>query len=248
MISKTIIDFLDNEFAVKHKDVFANIMPFVDQNYCDYCTDAYKQFHQGIMLDNSSDIHRVACACFLSSDTIDYAILRGCQLLIVKHPLDWSEKSSQFLAIPKSSYEKCKQFGLSVYVIHSAIDRHDVFSPSLNLAKELGLTIEGKLNFKEDIFGVYGKRYGSIDQAIQEVKRNLDINYVQVYDSKKAIKKIAIVSGGGDSVEYLKIAKKHECDLYITGIIYSNQSEYARKNNPIFRKYAKEMGISLIAA
>lgn len=248
MISQEIISFLDNEFTVKRKDVFSSIMPFIDKNYCDYCTDVYKQFYQGIMLDNSSDIHKVACACFLSSYTIDYAISKGCQLLIVKHPLDWSEKSSEFLAIPKSSYEKCKQFGLSVYVIHSAIDRHDIFSPSLNLAKKLNLTIEGKLNFKEDIFGVYGKGYSSIDWAIQEVKQNLGINYVQVYNSKRVIKKIAIVSGGGDSLEYLKIAKNYECDLYITGIIYSDQSEYAKKNNPIFREYAKEVGISLIAA
>ncbi|RCX21010.1 putative NIF3 family GTP cyclohydrolase 1 type 2 [Anaerobacterium chartisolvens] len=246
METEILINTLNDQFDVGLTDVFSNIMPSTDLYYRDYCTNSFFKTYQGLMLSGKSSVKKVAAACFLNDYIVEKAISSDVDFLIVKHPLDWLEFPGKFESLQQHSYKKCVKSGLNVYVIHSALDRHEYFSPSINLVKVLGLKTKAKLYVENDAFGCICDIDLSYDCLYAKIKNSLGLSKLQALRFNDRCQLVAIVSGGGDSEEYLRYASNQGCDTYVTGIAFCEGNEYSRVNNLKFRKLAERLKINIL--
>ncbi len=246
METAKLLEILNSQFNVELIDVFSNIMPNTDLHYKDYCTNSFLKTYQGLMLSGRKSVSKVASACFVSDYVIEQAIDKQVDFLIVKHPLDWIEIPGKFVALKEQSYKKCVEAELNLYVIHSALDRHEKFSPSINLVKALGLHLESKLYLDDDLFGYICDNDLSYDCLYSKIKKTLGLTKLQALHKNDKCSRIAIVSGGGDSEEYLSCAIEQGCDTYITGIAFCEGNEFSKINNPKFRELADKQNINIL--
>jgi len=93
----------------------------------------------GVQLENTGDIQRVATAVDFSSDTIDGAIANRADLLLVHHGMFWGGVQ------PFTGYRRQRLWSLithdvAVYSAHLPLDMHPDLGNNALLAHRLGLT------------------------------------------------------------------------------------------------------------
>lgn len=184
----------------------------------------------GLQVETPKRIARVAIAVDATLDTIQAAVEKRANLLIVHHGLFWGQSS----CITGPLYSKIQilvknQVGL--YASHLPLDLHPKMGNNALLAKALKLQ-------RIEPFGIYHGEMigcgGQFAKAIDRTKFGEKVNQVtggtcrQFHFGKKSIKKVAIVSGGsGDMV--VQAAEKNY-DAFFTGEIAHPVYHSAKEN------------------
>ncbi len=175
------------------------------------------------------EIKRVAFAVDASFDTIDRAVERESDVLVVHHGLFWGE----VIAITGAHYRRVKRAidgGLSLFAAHLPLDAHPVYGNNAQIALSLGMN-----DFHP--FGLYHGKYigfkGSLPfpMTIPEIARILGFSYEGGMNimkfGKDMVSTVAIVSGNGGDDVYEAISDG--LDLLITGVapheIYNTAKE-----------------------
>lgn len=193
----------------------------------------YSPALNGLQLENSSPITKVATAVDFSSATIEKTIAAGANLLIVHHGMFWSGTGP----ITEANYKRLKSLldaDVAVYSSHIPLDCHPKYGNNVLLAKELGLQPNGKFGaYKEIFIGVSGgpNGYRDNDHATGDGIKTAELfKRVQAYSQSyggvavstpikenSITRNWAICSGSGASSETLKEAHEKEIDTLIVG-------------------------------
>jgi dinuclear metal center YbgI/SA1388 family protein len=169
----------------------------------------------GLQVENSGSVTRIAAAVDASLATIKLAIAAKADLLIVHHGLFWSPRQPW----TGKNYELLRLFAennLAVYSSHLPLDVHPQLGNNAQLCAALGLK-----NLKP-FFASHGQTIGfksqikiSRSDLVKKLKRATGAKPKLIPGGKDVCEKIGVVTGGagGD----LKIAADEGVDTFITG-------------------------------
>jgi dinuclear metal center YbgI/SA1388 family protein len=181
----------------------------------------YPQALNGVQVETSAEIVKVAAAVDLRERTIRGALDAGANLLLVHHGLFWA--GLQPLRGPY--YRRIHALlasGMGLYSSHLPLDAHPTLGNSVLLARELGLTPSaGFARYKTIEVGVRGdadiptteliSRAGAIAERWGGSVRSSRA------DASRTTKRWAVCTGAGASVDTLREAVEQGVDTLIVG-------------------------------
>jgi dinuclear metal center YbgI/SA1388 family protein len=175
----------------------------------------------GIQVENSAPISRVAVAVDASLQTITGAIDAGANLLIVHHGLFWSGVQP----LRGRIYQRFRQLithDIAVYSSHLPLDLHPTLGNNVLLAKALGLEPSaGFARYQTVEVGVMGSGDISTASLVERAKAIArkdggSVVVVGATESRRT-QRWAICTGAGASSETLREAAANRIDTLIVG-------------------------------
>ena len=169
----------------------------------------------GLQVENSGSVTRIAATVDASLATVKLAIAAGADLLIVHHGLFWS-KTHPWTGKRRELLKLLIENNLAVYSSHLPLDAHPKLGNNAQLAAALGLK-----NLKPFFFS-HGQNIGlktsakiSRNELAKKLERATGAKPKVIPGGKEMCGRIGIVTGGagGD----LKTAAAAGVDTFITG-------------------------------
>ncbi|RMF55813.1 Nif3-like dinuclear metal center hexameric protein [Candidatus Woesearchaeota archaeon] len=194
--------------------------------------------YNGLQVEGKEEIKKVGFAVDACLESFESAKKQGCDLLIVHHGLLWDSKKIMIAGILFKRISFLIKNNIALYAAHLPLDCHAKYGNNIQLARLLNLR-----NVKE--FGNYhGFNIGFSGELEKEMSREEFVSFINekigansevLAFGKEKIRKVGIVSGGGDSS--LQEAIDKEIDALLVG---------DRKYSSI--QMAKDGRINLVAA
>jgi dinuclear metal center YbgI/SA1388 family protein len=186
--------------------------------------DSYLRIHEipdypgalnGLQVENTGEVTRIAAAVDASEATILETVRRGCDLLLVHHGLFWDGPQ----AITGRRYRRLRpllESGVALYSSHLPLDMHPEVGNNAVLARELGIEVEG------DFGGYQGNPlglWGSLDIGREALTARLD----EVLGGRvkllpgggEQLRRVGVLTGAGGSM--IGEAIRAGLDALITG-------------------------------
>jgi dinuclear metal center YbgI/SA1388 family protein len=184
-------------------------------------TPDYNNALNGIQLDNSGTVRKVAAAVDFSMRGIRQAAGEGANFLILHHGMFWAG----LRPITATAYDRMKLLidnDIAVYSSHLPLDRHPIFGNNVLLSRELGLEPSGEFAWTKGIaIGVSGECDIPTMELIERARRFAAAHesgvIVTPVESDRQSRRWAICSGAGASLETLQEAASLGVDTLIVG-------------------------------
>lgn len=261
-----VVRKLDQEFDIKSYGQDSSFSRFIPHVYNSVQFDwqsvfekYFTKYFNGLMLKGSPEINHVFLAVFPTDYVLNRFIEESQEgdLLFMHHPLlmecgDPNGKWGRgFVPIKEELINKMIDKNLSVYTCHIPLDYHQQLGTNMAIAKALNANIvDGFLpNEKgENLILICNIDETSTDRLEENLKDIFQIPYVD-FEGKliNDIRKIAIVAGCGDKVDWMQEAESRGVQAYITGEIHCHiDNEYGKMKYQQMKKYAKTTTMSLI--
>jgi dinuclear metal center YbgI/SA1388 family protein len=179
-------------------------------DFSDYCPN-------GIQVEGKHELQRIAFAVSASLATIEEAVKRKADALIVHHGIFWNKDAYIITGIKKEKLEHLIKEGISLLAYHLPLDAHQQVGNNWKAAFDLGLEdLNPFYLIGKSAIGVKGKMNPTPIEAFQS---KLEAYYGHpahvALGGKKEVRSAAILSGGGH--KYIDHAADEKIDCYITG-------------------------------
>lgn len=175
----------------------------------------YPNALNGLQVENSGEISRVAAAVDASEASIRAAIARNCNLLIVHHGLFWDGLGS----INGRRYRRLKlllDHDVAVYSSHLPLDIHPRLGNNAILARELGIAVEGSFaSFQQTPLGIWGKLDIQREALTELLGDLLGVRVRLIAGGSETVSRVGVVTGGAGSM--IEAAVQTGLDAFITG-------------------------------
>lgn len=186
--------------------------------------------NSGIQIgDLNQEVSSIVLAMDVTDQVVDYAIDQGANLIISHHPFFFKgEKSIDYNTYKGNLIRKIIKEDIFVYSSHTSLD---IASGGVNDSLAKILKIDSPRNFEEDgekIIGLYGKTsISTTDELIDKIDWSIcPKSFMRIYGKyQEKIEKIALVGGSGGS--YINTAKRHNCNILLTGDVDHHQAQEA---------------------
>lgn len=169
----------------------------------------------GLQVENSGTLTRVAVAVDAAEATIRGAIDAGAELLIVHHGLFWDGNQP----VTGRRYRRLKALldaDVALYAAHMPLDVHPEVGNNAVLAKELGIVAEGTFgDYKGHAVGVWGRldlRREALAARLDEV---LGSRVHLVPGGPERVQTVGVITGGAGGM--VSAAREMGLDAFITG-------------------------------
>lgn len=260
-----IVSEFDNEFNISlfGKDsAFSKFLPSVydsiEFNWKTAFEREFTELFNGLMIRGNEEVGRVFLAVFPTDHVLTRFIneSNSGDLLFMHHPLhmecgDPNGKWGRgFVPIKEEYINRIKNKNLSIYTCHVPLDYHKQLGTSVSIAKALNADIIGGFlpnDYGENLVLVCNIEETNTNDLERNLKNIFDIPYVD-FEGKylSHIRKVAIVAGCGDKVEWMKEAEKMGVQAYITGEIHCHiDNDYGKMKYKKMMDYAKYTSMSL---
>lgn len=187
----------------------------------------------GLQVQNSGKVTKVAAAVDASLPVVKKAIAAGADLLVVHHGLFWQGAQ----ALTGSFYEKIKcalDADLAIYSAHLPLDVHPQWGNNALLAQAIGMQVTGTfLPYKGMPVGLVGEVELTREALQKTLEQAVGAKVHLCPGGPQQIRKIGLCTGGAGS----EIAAAAGLDAFITG-------EGPHWSYPM----AEEMGVNLFYA
>ena len=215
------------------------------------CRGSADYSDNGLQVEGSDDVTRLALAVDACQETIVRAIAAGAQMLIVHHGLFWG-KPLMVVGPHRRRVQALLDGGCSLYAAHLPLDRHPEVGNNAQLARMLGLTVVGGLGEAFGLpVGVIATAAATTRTAlVARLAASLGVTPLVLPGGPEQVRTIGIISGG--AARDIATAAAAGCDTYITGETshssYHDAAEYGV--NVIYAgHYATEtVGLKALAA
>jgi dinuclear metal center YbgI/SA1388 family protein len=189
----------------------------------DYCHDLLRigdiadwpNALNGLQIENSGAVTRIGAAVDASTHTIDAAIERGVNFLIVHHGLFWPGLQP-LTGGRRRMLERAFKNDLALYSAHLPLDLHSVLGNNAQLASALGFqNTEPFFEQKGQCVGLKIKAQVSPAELARKLEHSLGGPVKLFAAGPEQTQTIALITGGGGSDIYA-IAREG-IDTFITG-------------------------------
>ena len=193
----------------------------------DYCPN-------GLHVEGSATISRLALAVTANQAAIDAAIAWGAQALLVHHGLMWRGESGVLTGFRAQRVRSALAAGLNVIAYHLPLDAHASLGNNVQLGAKLGIANPQAMS---DAGIVYQGELNDISAQdfAQHVGTVLARPALVLGDASKILRRVAWCTGGGAS--YFEASITAGVDAFITG---EASEQYVH--------IARESGVPLILA
>jgi dinuclear metal center YbgI/SA1388 family protein len=175
----------------------------------------YEGAVNGLQMENSGSVTRIAATVDASLATVKLAIAAKADLLIVHHGLFWS-KTHPWTGNRRELLQLLIENNLAIYSSHLPLDAHPKLGNNAQLAAALGLN-----NLKPFFFS-HGQNIGlktstniSRTELAKRIERATGVKPKVIPGGKEICSRIGIVTGGAGGE--LKQAAAEGVDTFITG-------------------------------
>lgn len=172
---------------------------------------------QGLQVEGTEEVSRVALSVDSGLPCIDAAIKIGAQMQIVHHGLFWGQQ--ELICGPFGrKVRRLVQANMNLYAAHLALDAHPDVGNNVELARLLGLTVESWFcNIKGTDIGVICPvpKGLTLDDLVGSVKAQLAVEPRVLAHGPSTARRVAIVSGGG--IAHAAEAASLGADTFLTG-------------------------------
>lgn len=221
--------------------------------------DEFKRLFNGLMLKGAPEVHNVFLAVFPTDHVLERFITESSEgdLLFMHHPLlmecgdPKGEWGRGFVPIKEKYINEIKNKRLSVYTCHEPLDYHKQLGTNVAIADSLQAEIVDGILPNENgdplilICHIDETTTAALENRLRDI---FDIPYVD-FEGKRMnnIRRIAIVAGCGDKVDWMKEAEEKGVQAYITGEVHCHiDNDYGRTKYKEMMKYVKDTSMSLI--
>ena len=175
----------------------------------------------GLQVDNSGRVTKVAASVDFSSRTVALAVKEKADLLIVHHGMFW-RGLRPFTGAAYESMRMLIQNDIAVYSSHLPLDRHATFGNNVLLSEVLGLDPSGEFGFVKGVsIAVCGDSDIATTELLQRAKtfarRHGGDAIANEFQSDRRTRRWALCTGAGASSETLQEAKSLGADTLIVG-------------------------------
>lgn len=199
----------------------AEIVPWLDDLLQTQLTPDYTGALNGLQVEHTGPVVRVAAAVDASLRTVQMAAEAGASLLVVHHGLFWAGAQ----AVTGPFHAKLKlliDHDIAVYSSHLPLDRHPTLGNNVLLADALGLTPSATwLPYKGVPIGVVADANIATQElatrAIEFGNGHGHHTVTTPYTNGRISRRIAICTGGGASADSLREARQLGADTLIVG-------------------------------
>ncbi len=196
----------------------------------DYCPN-------GLQVEGRPQVRRIVSGVTASQALIDAAVEAEADVLLVHHGYFWKGETPCVVGMKQRRLKTLLANDISLLAYHLPLDLHPEVGNNVQLAAQLGITVEGALEPDNPrtvgLLGSLGEAMSARDFA-RRVQETLGREPLLV-DSGQMIRRIGWCTGGGQG--YIDQAIAAGVDLYLTGEASEQTFHSAREN-----------GISFIAA
>lgn len=247
MNAKELYQKLEKDFKLSEcRDDWSNIdfdKELVAENF--------RKRYMGILADNTEEISKVYTAVFPSEKVMQEILKRGERdiLLFTHHPIGWKIIPGQppFVNLNKDLLQQFKENNISIYTLHTPLDRNGEYSTSVNFAKALDIKQTGEF---AEYFGFLSGVIGETEcKNISEMAEKLEkavghaVKIWQYGTDEIRDGKVAVVGGGGTDPDIINGVTENGINTLVTGVVFPNKFyEPALQAH----KIAKENKINLI--
>ncbi len=229
---------------------FADVYP--EPYWRRYVVSGWEGRWNGLSVRGAEDVARVA-TCVFPSDRI-VAELEPTTLLFSEHPLDFADVPG-FLPLSPETFETMRERGISFYNAHAPLDMHPEVSPSRLCAQGVGLDgLEEYFPICEGIPGgaaIIGQSSLSVDGLADALRGYLgpEIKVHVLTRARGDAGRVAMVAGGGATIEILEASLERGCQTYVTGNAATNcRLDWVQEQVRAFRERADAEGVTLVDA
>lgn len=171
----------------------------------------------GLQVEGREEITHIGCAVTASLATIEAAVAKGIDALIVHHGLFWNKEKETIEGTQKKKLKLLLENELSLFAYHLPLDKHPDVGNNWKAAKELEMS-------ELSPFAQWGSSFIGVKGKIEPEQRDVFLHRIEAYYGHKAvcafggpsvIKTVGIVSGG--AYRCIKDAAIEGLDAFITG-------------------------------
>jgi dinuclear metal center YbgI/SA1388 family protein len=178
----------------------------------------YPNALNGLQVDRSGDVTRIAAAVDASEATIEAAAADGADLLLVHHGMFWGGLQP-LTGRHLRKVRALLQHDVAVYAAHLPLDGHPEVGNSVLLARALGIELQGRFASYQgaDIgwWGVLGEAMGAahLRDRLGEVLEGHPVHLIS--GGPESVERVGVVTGGGAS--FVEDASALRLDALVTG-------------------------------
>jgi dinuclear metal center YbgI/SA1388 family protein len=169
----------------------------------------------GLQVENSGRVSRVATAVDASEASIREAIRRHCDVLLVHHGLFWDGN----VPVTGRRYRRLRQLiasDVAVYSAHLPLDVHPEVGNNMQLARAIGLAVEGSFaqqpSFDAGIWGTLEVTRETLAARLDDV---LGVRVRLLPGGGEKLTRVGVITGGAGSMIHHAVAAG--LDAFITG-------------------------------
>lgn len=193
----------------------SDVAAFLDEYLEVSSVPDYPQALNGLQVQSSGEVRRVALAVDASQGTIEEAVKSRADLLIVHHGLFWDGLKP----VTDRRYERLRRIissNLAVYSSHLPLDVHPEVGNNATLARELGVDIRGTFgDYRGRAIGVWGVLEIRREALAARLDHLLGGRVRMIAGGAERISRVGVVTGGGGG--QLEAARAIGLDALITG-------------------------------
>ncbi len=207
---------------------------------------------------DDSEVRRVYLLVFPEWNLIEHVIQSeqsqsDSAVILTHHPVDMETSDRGFIEIPGDQLARLQAAGVSMYVLHAALDCHESISTSGAFSDALGLKrLRTFAPYHGGDCGVIGVQqpepFTAFADRVRRVCELPAFNLDQVRFSGRPVEKVAIVAGGGDDTSYIHEAERLGCDTYLAGHWWTpHRGEWCDENRQLLRETIKMSGMNFLS-
>ena len=189
----------------------------------------YPGAYNGLQVEPTKPITRVAAAVDASLHTLRLAVDAGAQLLLVHHGLFWQDRHP-WVGINRQIVQLVADSGIGVYSSHLPLDAHPSLGNNAQLAQLLRLQARKPFGeFSGRAIGLIGQLDSATDTVVTELESALTARCVVAGAVRDHVGTLALCSGGAG--ELWQQAAECGADTLLTGEIRQHEAVAARDAN-----------------
>lgn len=169
----------------------------------------------GLQVENSGRVRRVAVAVDAVQATIEAAVAAGADLLLVHHGLFWDGNRP----VTGRRYRRLRRLleaDLAVYSAHLPLDGHPEVGNGAVLARALGVELQGTLGeYRGYPIGVWGRLEVRREALCARLDELLGGRVRMVAGGPERVRTVGVITGGAG--EMVATARAAGLDAFVTG-------------------------------
>ncbi|MGH8504020.1 MAG: Nif3-like dinuclear metal center hexameric protein [Gammaproteobacteria bacterium] len=189
----------------------------------DYCPN-------GLQVEGRAEIERLVSGVTANRRLIEAATERGANALLVHHGYFWRGEDPRVTGVKRERLRRLLAADISLLAYHLPLDAHPEFGNNVQLARLLGLNIEGALNpHALPAIGLHGRfaEPASVDALRRRLCAVLDREPLHIAGGPANIQTVGWCTGAAQ--DFIEQAAALGLDAYISGEISEQTVHFARE-------------------
>lgn len=169
----------------------------------------------GLQVENSGKVSRVAAAVDACQATIDRAVDAGCDFMLVHHGLFWGGPEP-ITGRHARRIRRLIEGDIALYSAHIPLDVHPEVGNNAVLARTLGLDDTAPFgDYKGTLIGVIGTTDASLKELVDRIRAELGSEPHVIAAGPERVGRVGVITGGAGNM--IREARDAGADTFVSG-------------------------------